>query len=29
MGYEDRVRRSTAKTVALIKEIESGAVIDV
>ena len=27
--YEDRVRRSMAKTVALIKEVESGAVIDV
>jgi hypothetical protein len=27
--YEDRIRRSMTKTVALIKEVESGAVIDV
>lgn len=27
--YEDRVRRSIAKTVVLIKEVEAGAVIDV
>ena len=27
--YEDRVRRSMAKTIAMIKEVESGAVIDV